>query len=1173
MKKQFTLQWIYRSFMTLFLFGFLSTANAQVDAGVATIVSPSTPACSGQQSVRVVIHNYGAAGLTSVTVNWSVNNMPQTPYSYSGLLFTGGNDTVNIGSYGFMYGMNMVSAFTSNPNNQGDADVSNDSASTMFSTKMNGTYTIGGTTPDFGNLILAVSALVSNGICGPVVFNMRAGSDTLQSIINEVPGADSVNTITFQAENGDSSSVVLTFPSAPALTATNYLIQLDGADYFIFNKLTLQRTGIEPYARVLEITNNATHNRISNCRLISSTNPTNNSLAALIYSSGTNATNDSSTTIINNRFINGSIGVYMNGINTIELELDIVIANNIFQNQYSKGIQISNLGATRITKNEMTTNSMNIAYAGIYMDRSQRNHIITKNKMTSIPGTGIYAVDCTGLAGIHGIIANNFILCTDSAGVSMINGDYQDLVHNTVVMRGTNPTYSALFMRGSGSGKNVRNNILNNTGGGYAYVVSDSAVFGIAISNNNNLFVTGTNVGEYNGTITASLSNWKAASGKDSNSVQVNPNFVTPIDLHATSIAMEDLGRKLPNVNDDIDDEVRNANAPDIGADEYSAAQRNVGVQAILSPIDSTCGDSAAIVTVVVSNTGALQENNFAVTTTLSGIASAVLTYTITTPLQPGMSDTITYSTTVNLAATGTLNIESHTSLGVDDVHANDTLIASYHISLPPVAPMATDVSRCGPGSVTLTASPTDSLIWHTAAIGGIYLASSNTYTTPNLSGTTTYYVSNYRFCEGARAAVQAIIDPLPIVALGNDTSILDGNSITFDAGAGFNSYLWSTGATTQTITASTTGCYTVTVTNTFGCSNSDEICLTVIVPFDAGVTSIASPLNNDCANASTPVQIVVKNLGSNVASSIPVRIVITGSATITFNQTVAGPLNPGDSAIVTMGTLNSSAGGTYNMLAYTSYTSDQNTSNDTTNRTINIYVAPGMPAGIGTARCGSGPVILNASGSNTTNWYDASTGGNLLFVGDSYSIPNLATTTTFYAQSGNVCNTQPRAAVLATINQLPTVFLGNDTSIVGSIVLDAGAGFTQYLWNTNASTQTITADSSGTYIVAVMDGNGCINSDSINLTISIGISESQFAAGIRVYPNPTNDKLNVISGTADETLIKIVDLQGQILLTDNIRGVAKAIHTYDVSKFAKGIYFLQFTSKDQSSTSKVIIQ
>jgi len=58
---------------------------------------------------------------------------------------------------------------------------------------------------------------------------------------------------------------------------------------------------------------------------------------------------------------------------------------------------------------------------------------------------------------------------------------------------------------------------------------------------------------------------------------------------------------------------------------------------------------------------------------------------------------------------------------------------------------------------------------------------------------------------------------------LGPDTWICPGNSKVLDAGPGRNSYLWSTGETTQTITVTSTGTYSVTVDD-HGCMLSDEV-------------------------------------------------------------------------------------------------------------------------------------------------------------------------------------------------------------------------------------------------------------------------------------------------------------------------------------------------------------
>lgn len=66
-------------------------------------------------------------------------------------------------------------------------------------------------------------------------------------------------------------------------------------------------------------------------------------------------------------------------------------------------------------------------------------------------------------------------------------------------------------------------------------------------------------------------------------------------------------------------------------------------------------------------------------------------------------------------------------------------------------------------------------------------------------------------------------INPKPFVKLPEKLNFCEGKSVTLDAGTGFKSYLWSTGATTQTITVSVPGTYSVKVTNSFGCESTSS--------------------------------------------------------------------------------------------------------------------------------------------------------------------------------------------------------------------------------------------------------------------------------------------------------------------------------------------------------------
>lgn len=1176
--KRFFTHSTYMFFMLACTLAAMNTVQAQTDAGVNAILVPTNPACAGSQSISAEITNYGAQDITSLDIEWAVNGVVQTTVNWNGTLVPLDMTTVNLGNFTFAAGTTyQIRANTANPNGGVDNDNSNDTTTLSgLTVRMSGMYTIGGSSPDFARFNDAITALNANGVCGPVVFNMRPQLDTLQAELLPVTGADAVNTITFQAENGDATSVTLLYPSQPAFTPTNYLLKLNGADYFHFNNITMSRPGIEPYARVVEFTNNATFNTISNCRIIGAVNTITNSLSALIYASAGSPSLDSNNTFTGNQLENGSLGIYMNGLNAQNLESNLVITNNVLLNQFSKGIQLSNQAYAMIRNNQINTNSIYAGYAGMYLDRCQRDQVVSKNKIIGIPGTGIYMVDCSGFNTVPGLVVNNFIQCSDSAGISMINGDYQELVYNTIHMTGTNPSFTALAVRGVGTGKVIRNNILANTGGGYSYIVSDSAIFGIISSDYNDLYATGPNRGNWNGTNAVTLANWVSLSQHDTNSVGVDPRFISATDLHATANNLNNLGSPYPAVQDDIDGDVRSATTPDIGADEFNPVIRDLSVTAILSPTNGSCGAAATQVKLIIQNVGGLTETGFTVHCVVSGSIAANLMETYSQNLLAGAIDTITFSTTLATGGGVNLDLLCYVALGPDDDRSNDTLRSNVNLLAQPAAPIAINDSICGTGSASLTAVASDTLRWYNAANGGNFLGSGSPFSTPVITATTTFYVSNKGTCESDRVAVDAVVLPVPAVSLGNDQAVLAGTSVTFDAGPGFSSYSWSNGATTQTITVNTEDCYSVVVTNNFNCSNTDTVCLIVVQPYDVGVTAIVSPANGDCANTAANVSVTVRNFGTNVAVQIPIEVDITGFVTANFRDTIRVTMTPGTSITRTLGTVNIIAGGTLHVTAFTAFSADLDPNNDTLRITSTIIPEPASPTGLGGERCGAGPIVISAVATNTVRWYDAATGGTLLFTGNTLSIPSLPSTTTFYAQNGNVCSTQTRTPVVATIHPLPNVNLGPDVIATGSHLLDAGSGFVSYLWNTSASTQTITVTTSGTYWVTVQDANSCSNSDTIDVTILVGIQDIAATGTVGLYPNPAQDQFTFVVADAavNQLATRLMDINGRVLFSDELSAMnGEFLKSYDIREYAAGVYFLQVISSKGTSTHKLVIR
>ncbi|KAA5537302.1 T9SS type A sorting domain-containing protein [Taibaiella lutea] len=139
------------------------------------------------------------------------------------------------------------------------------------------------------------------------------------------------------------------------------------------------------------------------------------------------------------------------------------------------------------------------------------------------------------------------------------------------------------------------------------------------------------------------------------------------------------------------------------------------------------------------------------------------------------------------------------------------------------------DSSSCGPGTVPLNATCTGNATvqWYDAPAGGNLLTTGNSFTTPSLSTTTTYYVSAKRnitpFCESPRTAVTATIYPVPSVNLGPNVTVCSNVPVTLNAGGSY-AYLWDNGSTNITRTVNAPGTYFVTVTGIGNCKKSDTV-------------------------------------------------------------------------------------------------------------------------------------------------------------------------------------------------------------------------------------------------------------------------------------------------------------------------------------------------------------
>ncbi len=123
--------------------------------------------------------------------------------------------------------------------------------------------------------------------------------------------------------------------------------------------------------------------------------------------------------------------------------------------------------------------------------------------------------------------------------------------------------------------------------------------------------------------------------------------------------------------------------------------------------------------------------------------------------------------------------------------------------------------SRCGSGSVILDATPSAGNVnWYDVATGSSPLFTGNSFSSPSINTTTTYYAEAIlNGCAGSRTPVTASV--YPINASTEKIILCQGQTTILDASIPNMLYLWSPGGeTTQTIAVSTIGNFSVTISS-----------------------------------------------------------------------------------------------------------------------------------------------------------------------------------------------------------------------------------------------------------------------------------------------------------------------------------------------------------------------
>lgn len=185
------------------------------------------------------------------------------------------------------------------------------------------------------------------------------------------------------------------------------------------------------------------------------------------------------------------------------------------------------------------------------------------------------------------------------------------------------------------------------------------------------------------------------------------------------------------------------------------------------------------------------------------------------------------------------------------------TATASENVTITPGPALlfGGDTSQCG-GSITLDAQNTgDTYLWSTGAVSQtITVSQSGAYAVTVSSGSCSVSAS-----EEVNFGVQPVIN-LPDTTICGDTLLLDAQN-------SGDTYVWSTGAITQTIAVTLSGYYTVTVSS-YGCSASASVNVTVNTP-PCGNAAIAD-VNENTEVSVFPNPVTDGNLHISITSFQP---------------------------------------------------------------------------------------------------------------------------------------------------------------------------------------------------------------------------------------------------------------------------------------------------------------
>ena len=314
-----------------------------------------------------------------------------------------------------------------------------------------------------------------------------------------------------------------------------------------------------------------------------------------------------------------------------------------------------------------------------------------------------------------------------------------------------------------------------------------------------------------------------------------------------------------------------------------------VGNSYNLSVTTGDCGSSAynhrASAYIDWNGDGDFYDSGEEVLTGSFGAATTTST-TITVPSSASSPDTVR----LRVVCTESSTISPCNTYSYGETEDYTIYIGSGACSFP--APSVSSNSRCGTGSISLSATPGSggsTCRWYQNASGGTAIHTGATYTTPSLTSTTTYYVSTYDAggCESSnRTAIVATINQDPTVSMsGLNSSYCENISTVNLIGTPNGGYFTGVGISGSTFSPSNAGVGTHTIAYNYtdgnGCTGTTSQNVTVSTAPTVSISNLASDYCSNDASVTLSLNPAYGTTGATLTG--------TGLSGDSFDPSAAG--------------------------------------------------------------------------------------------------------------------------------------------------------------------------------------------------------------------------------------------------------------------------------------------